>query len=106
VEHVLPWLRAHSTELQLIACGLVVIGIVVAAIGRLGPKTKTINQDRRVHVGRDNTGFINTGDVGQAAKSGSDRLARFASWCSIIGVVIGLISLIPVVEAWFSGPAK
>jgi hypothetical protein len=106
MDEYLTWIDLHSQTLLLIGLSILGFGVLTSFIGRSRRKANTPTQDRRVRVGRDNTGTIITGNLGPAANPGGDLLSKVGNWASIIGLLIGIISIIPLLHGWLQMPVK
>ena len=99
-------LQMHWRVILSVGVLLLGFGILISVIGRLRRKGDTPFQDRRVRVGRDNTGTIITGDLGHTANSSNDWLSKAGSWASLIGLLLTIISMGALVYSWLHGSAK
>lgn len=103
-EH-LGWVELHSRALLIVGLSIFGLGVLLSLMARSRRRTDRLFQDRSVRVGRDNTGTIITGNGGRSPPS-VDWFSKVGIWASIIGLLVSIISTIPLVHSWFQAPIK
>jgi hypothetical protein len=97
----LRWVELHSQALLVVGLSIFGLGVLLSLMARSRRRAIGPTQNRSVRVGRDNTGTIITGDVGRLGDPSGDLLSKVGNWASIIGLLVSIISTIPLVHSWF-----
>jgi len=106
MDGLLRLVELHWQVPLLVGLSMLGFGMLIYFIGRSRRRANNSIQDRSVRVGRDNSGIIFTGDLGKMSNSSGDLLTKIGTWASIIGLLITIISIIPLINSWFPTQVK